>query len=144
MAEDSSVSMSSWHTRRTDSRMRSRPWPDWNASSRSDRTDWSRAIGVISLVGSARNTPRITPLAPPIGGYPRSTQSPPLEGTQAPVLVDVDHPAWWITHTNDYRMPKLWSARRLRARPTPARIGQLSGQSGLVLLRGPNSRHCDK
>ena len=36
----------------------------WNASSSSDRADWSRAIGVLSLVGSARNTPRITPLAP--------------------------------------------------------------------------------
>ena len=29
----------------------------------------------------ARNTPRITPMAPPTGGCPRSPQSPPLHGT---------------------------------------------------------------
>ena len=36
---------------------------------------------VISLVGSARNTPRITPMGPPTGGWSRSPQSPPLRGT---------------------------------------------------------------
>ena len=44
------------------------------------QTDWSRAIGVLSFVRSARNTPRITPMAPPIGGCPGSSQKPTTRG----------------------------------------------------------------
>ncbi len=62
-------------------RTRSTPSPRWDALSKSERTAWSRAIGCSPRLRSARNTPRINPMAPPSGGSPGSSQSPPLGGT---------------------------------------------------------------
>src|SRR5271154_5061838 len=87
MRADSSVSISSWQTRRTDSRIRSSPSPDWKAASSSDRTDWSRAIGVYSFAAFGQEHTEDHAAGPLMGGPSDSLQTPPLWGTLPKLLL---------------------------------------------------------
>jgi hypothetical protein len=60
------------------------PSPDWKAASSSDRTDWSRAIGVYSFGAFGQEHTEDHAAGPLMGGPSDSLQNPPLWGTLPP------------------------------------------------------------
>ena len=99
---------------------RSTPSPARNASSSSDRTDCDRAIGAVSLSRSCRNTPRITPMAPPAGG-PQPATPKPTTPRDAPSSASRSG-AWWASPapTAGRREMRTTSSTRHRMHVFPA------------------------
>src|SRR5579863_5766415 len=73
--------MSSWSTRRTASRTRSTPSPLLSAARSSDRSDWSRAIGLSPWGAFFQEHTEDHPMAHLRGGPSGRLKSPPLDGT---------------------------------------------------------------